>query len=175
MVRVGHRAGTSPGRAAAEPVQVVKSALLGAQPTNSGWGQPWTQPKGSAAPGTQALPRRQESLLGVCRTPGSPSRSLSWQLARHLPRCSGVFPSPSRWLGSAPWSRSSCTGNRKAPEEPLGASTGSILAPTPTRNTESQYTALCGFTPLRTREVCLQDAEHQELRLLGGSLSLCRY
>lgn len=62
MMRVGRRARTSPGRATAEPVQVVKSALLGAQPTNSGRGQPWTQPKGSAAPGTQALPRRQESL-----------------------------------------------------------------------------------------------------------------
>jgi len=54
-------------------------------------------------------------------------------------------------------------------------STGSILASIPTRNTESQYTAQCGFTPLLTREACVQDAEHHELRLLGGSLSLCRY
>lgn len=31
----------------------------------------------------------------------------------HSPRCRGVFPSPSRWLGSAPWSKSSCTRDRK--------------------------------------------------------------
>ena len=137
MMRVGHREGTSPGRAAAEPVQVVKSALPGAQPTNSGRGQPWTQPK-SAALGTQALPRGQESLLGTCRTLGSPSKEPVLAASRHSPRCSGVFPSPSRWLGSAPWSRSSCTGKRKAPEELLGVSTGSILASIPTWNTESQ-------------------------------------
>lgn len=46
-------------------------------------------------------------------------RKVRWRLLRHLPRCSGVFPSPSRWLGSAPWSRSSCTGNRKTHEELL--------------------------------------------------------
>lgn len=54
-------------------------------------------------------------------------------------------------------------------------STGSILASIPTWNTESQYAAQCGFTTLLTREACVQDAEHHELRLLGGSLSLCRY
>lgn len=31
----------------------------------------------------------------------------------HLPKCKGVFPSPSLWFGSAPWSRSSCTGNKE--------------------------------------------------------------
>ena len=63
-------------------------------------------------------------------------------------------------------------------ESPRGAIGGFYWqhpSPTATRNTESQYTALCSFTPLLTREVCLQDAEHHELRLLGGSLSLCRY
>lgn len=33
--------------------------------------------------------------------------------ACHLPKCKGVFPSPSLWFGSAPWSRSSCTGNKE--------------------------------------------------------------
>lgn len=133
--------------------------------------------QGECGPGDSGSP--QETGKPACWGSAGPQalhqRSLSWQLARHLPRCSGVFPSPSRWLGSAPWSRSSCTGNRKAPEEPLGASTGRILAPTPPRNTESQYPALRSFTPLLTRETCMQDAERHELRLLGGSLSLCRY
>lgn len=31
----------------------------------------------------------------------------------HLPKCKGVFPSPSLWFGSAPWSRSSCTGKKE--------------------------------------------------------------
>lgn len=31
----------------------------------------------------------------------------------HLPKCKGVFPSPSLWFGSAPWSRSSCTVNKE--------------------------------------------------------------
>lgn len=31
----------------------------------------------------------------------------------HLPKCKGVFPSPSLWFGSAPWSRSSCTENKE--------------------------------------------------------------
>lgn len=26
-----------------------------------------------------------------------------------LPKCKGVFPNPSRWFGSAPWSKSNCT------------------------------------------------------------------
>lgn len=51
------------------------------------------------------------------------------RVSGHLPRCSGVFPSPSRWLGSAPWSSSSCTGNGKTQEEPSEASEAWTLAP----------------------------------------------
>lgn len=175
MVRVGHRAGTSPGRAA-EPVQVVKSALLGAQPTNSGWGQPWTRPKGSVALGTQVLPRGQESLLGACRTPGSPLKEPVLAACQALTQVQWCVPQPISLVGVGSvvqkqlhWKQ------RKAPEEPLGASTDSILASTPPWNTESQYAALCSFTPLPTREACVHDAGHCELRLLGGSLSPCRY
>lgn len=72
--------------------------------------------------GPRALHQRSLSVL---------QRRVSWQLSRPLPRCSGVFPSPSRWLGSAPWSRSSCTGNRKTQEQLSEACKDWTLAPTP--------------------------------------------
>lgn len=72
--------------------------------------------------GLQALHQRTASVL---------QRRVCWQRLRHSPRCSGVFPSPSRWLGSAPWSRSSCTGNRKTQQELSEASMDCIPTPTP--------------------------------------------
>lgn len=75
---------------------------------------------------------------GSLQDPGSPSKGpvcaaekVSWWLFRHLPRCSGVFPSPSLWLGSAPWSRRSCTGDGKTQEELSEASLSWTLSPTP--------------------------------------------
>lgn len=95
--------------------------------------------------GPRALHQRSLSVL---------QRRVSWQLSRSLPRCSGVFPSPSRWLGSAPWSRSSCTGNRKTQEQLSEACKDWTLAPTPALpreapgvDTENELSTLCGFIP----------------------------
>lgn len=86
-----------------------------------------------------------------------------------------MFPSPSRWLGSAPWSRSSCTRNGKTQEELLGASVSSTLSPALTRLrrlqagiTERQHSSLCGFRCLLAHEAHRQGADGQELRMLGA-------
>lgn len=192
---------TSPSRDAAEPVWVGHSALLRAQPTSEGrspWDTHWR-----VALRAQALSRRQEIL----QDPGSPSKGpvcaaekVSWWLFRHLPRCSGVFPSPSLWLGSAPWSRRSCTGDGKTQEELSEASLGWTLSPTPNlaKEAHSRHGALKANTVphavsfihslthsrthartqarthARTHRAHGQDSEGQELSIPGGPPGLGR-
>lgn len=51
----------------------------------------------------------ERKRTGAFTSPLCMQSSSSW----HLPKCKGVFPSPSLWFGSAPWSRSSCTANKE--------------------------------------------------------------
>lgn len=110
----------------------------------------------------------------------------------HLPKCKGVFPRPSLWFGSAPWSRSSCTGNKETePHQSLpfapqvrstqAAGTQSshqaalqVLLLSSSASSQRQGTVVvkqCRRTQYKVRQYhCPWDSQGEELRLMTSFL-----